>query len=121
MASYRRSLRTHSWIALVAFLCGWMLPFAEQHPLGQDDPCVVSGPAGAESSSAKIARAPADQNEPTHCLICHLTRAMNGMVQAGQGLQPVPFAGVARSPLHADAALTVSYSATPPRGPPVTI
>ena len=121
MAVLRRTLRAHSWLALVAFLSGWMLPFFEAHPLGQDDAaCVVS--AGSADSSAQAISAPtADQAQPTHCVVCHLMRALGGAVSTDATTLAAPFAAAARHRLFSDSPLAVSFAPPSSRGPPATL
>ena len=120
MTVLRRTLRAHAWLALVAFLCGWMLPFFEAHPLGQDDAACVVIAGAAESSVQQIAAA-SDQEPPTHCVVCHLMRAMSGSVSADATTLAVPFVGVARLQLQDDSPLTVSFAPPSSRGPPATL
>ena len=97
-----------------------MLPFSEAHALGQDDNCVVVGttPNGAATT---ISNTSAERGESTHCVICHLMRAMNGVVQPDATLVPAPFVGVALNAHFADAIPVASYSAISSRGPPAIL
>jgi len=121
VAAIRRTLRAHSWIAIVAFLSGWMLPFAEAHPLGQDDAACLTGPIGPGSAVPAISAQSADQGQPAHCVICHLMRAMNGAVPADVTTLSAPFLAVAGLPL-LDVSALIAVSAPPTsRGPPVIL
>ena len=121
MTGLRRTLRAHSWIALAAFLCGWLLPFSEAHPLGQDDAaCLVITGADA-SQSLKVTAAAPDSPEPAHCIVCHLTRAMSGAVAADITTLSVPVVAVARHQLPNNSALFVTFAPPSSRGPPATL
>jgi L-asparaginase/Glu-tRNA(Gln) amidotransferase subunit D len=123
VAVLRRTIRAHSWIALFAFLCGWTLPFAEAHPLGQDDAAclVIAGSGSGSTQSLKVAAATPDSPEPAHCPICHLTRAMSGAVSADVTTVAVPFVAAARPLSFNDSPLTVSFAPPSSRGPPATL
>ena len=120
MAALRRTLRAHSWIPLLAFLWGSVLPFSEAHALGQDDNCVVVGttPNGAATT---VSSAPAERGEPTHCVICHLMRAMGGVVQPDAAIIAAPFVAVAHHARLSDAIPTATLSSISSRGPPSTL
>lgn len=98
-------------------MCGWMLPLFEAHPLGQDDTACLVIAGAAESSPQKIAAA-SDQDQPTHCVVCHLMRAMSGSVSAEVTTLAVPFVAVARLHLLNDSPLSVSFAPPSSRGPP---
>lgn len=118
VAALRRNLRSYSWIALAAFLCGWMLPFAEAHPFGQDDAaCLVVN----ESTSSKVTAASADQDQPAHCVICHLMRAMNGAVPVDVTTLAVPVVAIPQPVLSTDASPTVAFAPPSSRGPPAAL
>ena len=95
-----------------------MLPFAEAHPFGQDDAACL---AVNQSTPSSVAAPSADQDQPTHCVICHLMRAMNGAVPVNVATLAVPVVAVLQAALSTDAAL--SFASAPPssRGPPAAI
>lgn len=101
-------------------MSGWMLPLFEAHPLGQDDAACLVIAGSAESSAQKIAAA-SDQEQPTHCVVCHLMRAMSGSVSADATTVAVPFTGIARLQLLNDSPLTLSFAPPSSRGPPATL
>jgi hypothetical protein len=121
VAVFRRTIRAHSWIALFAFLCGWTLPFAEAHPLGQDDAACLVSAGSAATQSLNIAAATPDAPEPAHCPICHLTRSMSGAVSADVTALAVPFVAVARQRSFNDAPLGVAFAPPASRGPPAAL
>jgi len=121
VAAIRRTLRAHSWIAIVTFLCGWMLPFAEAHPLGQDDTACLTSPIGPGSGVLKISGTSADHGQPAHCVICHLMRAMNGAVPADVAALSAPFLSLARHTLLDDSALIAASAPPSSRGPPAAL
>jgi hypothetical protein len=105
----------------LAFLWGSIVPFSEAHAFGQDDACVIVGANPNGNSSANVDATSAERGESTHCVICHLIRAMNGVVQPDATLIAAPFVGV---PLHArldDSIPAASYSSPSSRGPPATL
>jgi len=104
----------------VAFLWGAIVPFSEVHAFGQDDACVVVG-ASANGASTTVGAASAERNEPTHCVICHLIRAMNGVVQPDATLIAAPFVAVALHARLVDAIPSATHSAISSRGPPSTL
>jgi hypothetical protein len=121
VAALRRTLRAHSWIPLLAFLWGSIVPLSEAHAFGQDDACVLVGASPNGDSTAKVDATSAERGESTHCVICHLIRAMNGVVQPDATLIAAPFVSV---PLNArlDAALAaLGDSSISSRGPPATL
>ena len=118
MAALRRTLRAHSWVALVAFLCGWLLPFAEAHPLGQDDAACL---AFTQSAPSKVAAASGNQDQPAHCVICHLTRAMSGAVAVDVATLAVPIVATPEPVVSTDAAVTVTFAPPSSRGPPAAL
>jgi hypothetical protein len=119
VAAIRRTLRAHSWIAIVAFLCGWMLPFAEAHPLGQDDTACLTSLGDPGSGVLAITSTSADQE--SHCVICHLMRAMNGAIPADVAALSAPFLTLARYTLPDDSALIVASEPPASRGPPAAL
>lgn len=122
MAALRRTLRAHSWIPLVAFLWGSLLPYSETHQLGQDDAACLTTVGEAGSSVLKIsAGTTADQGQPAHCVICHLMRAMNGAVAADVASLTAPFLTLARYTLPDDSALIVVSAPPTSRGPPAAL
>jgi len=121
VAVLRRTIRAHSWLALFAFLCGWTLPFAEAHPLGQDDAACLTVAGWGPTQSVKISAAKPDSPEPAHCPVCHLTRAMSGAVVADVTTLSVPFVAVARPRGFNDSPLTASFASASSRGPPAIL
>jgi hypothetical protein len=118
VVALRRTLRAYSWIALVALLYGWMLPFADAHPFGRDDAACL---AVDESTSSKVADASADLDQPAHCVICHLMRAINGAVPVDVATLAVPVVAIPQPMLATDAALTVAFAPPSSRGPPAAL
>jgi len=119
MVLLRRRRRGLARLAFVAFLCGWMLPFYEAHPLGlaDDSACLTTTAAGA-STSAKVEPAVAGEGQPSHCYVCHLMRAMNGAVASDVARLVVPL-DPASDLLLADNAMFAAVLAAPSsRGPP---
>ena len=98
-----------------------MLPFSEAHPLGQDDAAclVIAGSNG--SQSVKVSAAGPDAPEPTHCVVCHLTRAMSGAVSTEVTTVVTPFVALALHDSLNDSALTVSSAPPSSRGPPAIL
>ena len=118
MVLLRRRRRGLARLALFAFLCGWMLPFYEAHPLGlADDAACVIAPERNESPS-KVEAAVAGASEPSHCYVCHLMRAMSGAVASDMARLVVPFEP-SSGPALAGSAPFASFQAAPSsRGPP---
>ncbi len=105
-------------LALFAFLCGWMLPLYEAHPLGlADDAACLISPEGGEPA-AKVQAAVAGQGQPSHCYVCHLMRAMSGAVASDTTRLVVPFEP-SQGPALADSSPFAAVQAAPSsRGPP---
>ncbi len=118
MVLLRRRRRGLARLAFFAFLCGWMLPFYEAHPLGlaDDAACVIAAERGA--STAKVEAEVAGEGQPSHCYVCHLMRAMRGAVASDMtrlvvALEPSP------GPALADSSPFAAVPAAPSsRGPP---
>lgn len=98
-----------------------MLPFSEAHPLGQDDAACVVTAGWDQSETQQIATAPADHDQPAHCVVCHLTRAMSGAVSADVTTLGAPVAAVVRHQSLDDSAPTVAFAPPASRGPPATL
>jgi len=98
-----------------------MLPFAEAHPLGQDDAACLVIAGSASTQTLTVAATTTDAPEPAHCIICHLTRAMSGAISADVATLAVPFVSVARNPLSNDSPFTVASAPPSSRGPPATL
>ena len=118
VAALRRTLRAHSWIPLLAFLWGSVVPFSEAHAFGQDDACVIVGASPNGDSTTKVDATSSERGEPTHCVICHLIRAMNGVVQPDATMIAAPFVSVPLNARLDDSIPTASYSSPSSRGPP---
>ena len=118
MVLLRRRRRGLARLAFFAFLCGWMLPFYEAHPLGlADDAACVISPAGGESAT-QVQAPVAGEGQPSHCYVCHLMRAMSGAVASDMTRLVVPFepsSGLALADCFPFAAVQAAPSS---RGPP---
>lgn len=117
-----RQRRPLAWFALFAFLCGWMVPFLEAHPLGlQDDAACIALADRNDAAVPQLGAAQDGNGEPAHCVVCHLMRAMSGAVSSDVTTLAAPFvASATRGPISTrpfSAALTAPSS----RGPPATL
>ncbi|MEO8677600.1 MAG: hypothetical protein ABI665_01055 [Vicinamibacterales bacterium] len=122
MSLPRRTLRPYAWFALVAFLCGWTLPFLEAHPLGlQDDAACVVIAGWNGSAVPEVDATPADHGQPAHCLVCHLIRAMSGAVSSDVTTLAAPFVARANRGLTHDLIPSAALAAPSSRGPPDTL
>ena len=118
MVLLRRRRRGLARLAIFAFLCGWMLPFYEAHPLGlaDDAACLISPERG--EPTAKVQAAVAGEGQPSHCYVCHLMRAMSGAVASNMTRLVVPFEP-SSGPALADSSPFAAVQAAPSsRGPP---
>ena len=117
-----RHRRPLAWFALCAFLCGWMLPFLEAHPLGLQDDAACQVLATPDDSATPQLDAAKDSNSaPTHCIVCHLMRAMSGAVSSDATTLPVPFVAGQACGLPTDNAIATALAAPSSRGPPATL
>lgn len=98
-----------------------MLPFAEAHPLGQDDAACLTSPLGPGAAVPKVSGASADHGQPAHCVICHLMRAMNGAVPADVATVSAPVFATASQTLLDDSTLVVAFAPPSSRGPPAAL
>ena len=119
MTLRKRPLRPFAWFALVAFLCGWMLPFFEAHPLGFDDDSacqtvIVSGQQAPDQVSAPAS----DDRTPAHCMLCHLMRALGGTVTVDVTRISAPLVTAVNLPTANLPARSVALSSCSTRGPP---
>jgi len=118
MVLLRRRRRGLARLAFFAFLCGWMLPFYEAHPLGlaDDAACVISAERG--DSPAKVEAAVAGKGQPSHCYVCHLMRAMSGAVASDMTRLVVPFEPSSGPALAGCSPFAAFQAAPSSRGPP---
>ena len=115
----RRQRRPLARLAFFAFLCGWMLPFYEAHPLGLDDDsaCLIA-PGWGESTTPKVEAAVPGEGQPAHCYVCHLMRAMSGAVASDAARLVVPL-DLTSGPALANSSPFAAVQAAPSsRGPP---
>ena len=117
----RRSLRPYAWFALVAFLCGWTLPFLEAHPLGLDDAACEIIAGGTRLAASELDASPSDQGPPAHCVVCHLMRAMSGAVSSDVTTAAAPFVARANRGLTHDLIPSAALAAPSSRGPPAIL
>ena len=121
MVLFRRRRRGLARLAFFAFLCGWMLPFYEAHPLGlADDAACVISPAGGDSTT-KLEAAVAGEGAPSHCYVCHLMRAMSGAVASAMTRLVVPFEPSSGAALAGNSPLAAVEAAASSRGPPTRL
>lgn len=118
----RRRRRSLGGLALFAFLCGWMLPFYEAHPLGlADDAACLIAPGPGQAAPTKLETAVAGEGLPSHCFVCHLMRAMSGAVASDVARLVVPFEP-SSGPSLADSSPFAAVQAAPSsRGPPASL
>jgi hypothetical protein len=95
-----------------------MVPFAEAHPFGQDDAACL---AVNESGPSRVAAASADLDQPAHCVICHLMRAMSGAVPVDVATLAAPVVAIPQPVISTDPALTVAFAPPSSRGPPTAL
>ena len=109
-------------MALFAFLCGWMLPFYEAHPLGlaDDSACLIATGSG-ESIPTEVGAAVPGEGQPTHCYVCHLMRAMSGAAPPDVARLIVPFEPWSGPSLADSSALAADQAAPASRGPPASL
>ena len=118
MVLLRRRRRGLARLAFFAFLCGWLLPFYEAHPLAlaDDAACLIGAERGA--SSVKVEAVVAGEGQSSHCYVCHLMRAMSGAVASDTTRLIVPFEP-SPGPGLADSSPFAAVQAAPSsRGPP---
>ena len=123
MSLRKRPLRPFAWFALVAFLCGWMLPFFEAHPLGFDDDTACSAYALVRASARSSAPDRIDSSDssnraPQHCLLCHLMRALNGTVTVDVARVSAPLVTASALSVADVPARSIVLSSCSSRGPP---
>ena len=88
--------------------------------LGDDAACVVT--AGWDQPSTKqVGAPPTDQGQPTHCVLCHLMRAMSGAISSDLAALAAPHVTPALLGLPHDLTLAAALAAPSSRGPPTTL
>jgi hypothetical protein len=99
-----------------------MLPFFEAHPLGFDDDTACETVA-IPAPSAPVQLTPVDNGDraPTHCLLCHLMRAMNGAVHVDVARISAPIITAPALPAADLPARSVALSSCSSRGPPAAL
>lgn len=118
----RRRRRGLARVALFAFLCGWMLPFYEAHPLGlADDSACLTAPGPSESTPTKVGAGAAGEGQPSHCYVCHLMRAMSGAVASDVARLVVPFEPSSGLSLGDSSPFAAVQAAPSSRGPPASL
>jgi len=116
MSLLRRQRRPLARLALFAFLCGWMLPFYEAHPLGLDDDAACVAVPGESRASTVGARGSGQTAE--HCLVCHLQRGLSGASPSAVVALSTPLESSLRSWLDQRDPLSAAHAAPSSRGPP---
>ena len=116
MPVFRRQRRPLARLAFFAFLCGWMLPFYEAHPLGlaDDAACLVA----ASENGASTVGAPGSGETSEHCLVCHLQRGLSGASPSAVVALSTPFESSSCSWLYQGDPLSAACAAPSSRGPP---
>ena len=118
----RRRRRSLGRLALFAFLCGWMLPLYEAHPLGlADDAACLIAPQQGESTATKVEAAVAGDGQPSHCYVCHLMRAMSGAVASKVARLVAPFEPSTGTFLTDSSPFAAVQAAPSSRGPPASL
>lgn len=112
----RRRRRSLGRLALFAFLCGWMLPLYEAHPLGALDDAACRLPA-SEAFASSVA-APEPQSNPEHCVVCHLQRGLSGASPSNATALSTPFEFSSCLRFDQRVPLSASSDAPSTRGPP---
>ena len=112
-----RTPRSIVWLALCAFLSSTGLPLYESHGLGAaDDAACLSGVNPRDSRPTMSALETKDQ--PAHCAVCHLLRAVNGTITPTTVSLAVPEPLQARARRIVDATIAADHSVQTSRAPP---
>jgi mono/diheme cytochrome c family protein len=115
----RRWRRPLARLALGAFLCAWMLPFYEAHPLGFDDDAACLVVSGDASAPLRLSAPGRDEGQPAHCVVCHLIRALGGAVASNGARLAAPAETASGLLLIGSLTLPAVHAAPSSRGPPV--
>lgn len=89
--------------------------------LDDDAACVVTAGWTLAASTGQVDAPQANQADPTHCVVCHLTRAMSGALSSEIAALAAPHVTPARLGLAHDLVGAASLAAPSTRGPPATL
>ena len=99
-----------------------MVPFLEAHPLGLQDDAACEILATSNDSAAPQLDAVKDTDgQPTHCVVCHLMRAMSGALSSDVTTLSAPIVAGPNCVLPADPTLAATLAAPSSRGPPAIL
>jgi hypothetical protein len=114
----KRPLPGYAWFALCVFLCGWVVPFFEAHPLGFDDDAACDIQISRDGFPQKVSPVDSSDRAPAHCVLCHLMRALNGSHIAGVAQVAAPASDRVTIPAQPDPLVSAFPSTSTSRGPP---
>jgi hypothetical protein len=115
-----RTPRSLVWVTLLGFLWSTGLPLYESHGLvGADDAACITVPGSTGGTPTMAALVDTDQ--PTHCAVCHLLRAVNGSVAPAIVSFTVPVPQSVNSRLIVDLTFATEQSVRTSRAPPQTL
>ena len=115
-----RTPRSIVWLTLCGFLTSTGLPLYESHGLGATDDAACVTTVGQTGDVQTVSALQASE-QPAHCAVCHLLRAVRGSVTPNIVSLPIPAPQSANARLVADLIIATEHSVRTSRAPPLTI
>jgi hypothetical protein len=113
-----RTPRSIVWLTLCGFLASAGLPLYESHGLGAADDAACLTTVGQTGSDTTVS-ALESNDQPAHCAVCHLLRAVNGSITPSVVTLTVPAPLSGNVGRHVDPTIAAQYSVRASRAPPL--
>jgi hypothetical protein len=112
-----RTPRSLVWLTLCGFLSSTGLPVYESHGLGAADDAACVTAVGQKGGDTTVSAIETD-DQPAHCAVCHLLRAVNGSITPSVVSLNVPGPLSASTGRLVDLIFAAEHSVRTSRAPP---